>query len=69
MTSQVVVPSDADVRLTVMSGVGNIDAFGQGSLRPRLLPRPGSGSWVDDGKAEFVIAVHNGAGDVEVSRG
>jgi phage shock protein PspC (stress-responsive transcriptional regulator) len=66
---QVMVPRDADVRLTVMSGVGSIDAFGQGSLDRGFFPGTGAGSWVDDGKAEFVIAVHNGAGDVEVSRG
>jgi len=66
---RVVVPRDADVRLTVMSGVGSIDTFGQGSLDRGFFPGSGTGSWVDDGKAEFVIAVHNGAGDVEVSRG
>jgi phage shock protein PspC (stress-responsive transcriptional regulator) len=63
------VPQDADVRLTVMSGVGSIDAFGQGSLESGFFPGSGAGSWVDDNKPEFVIAVHNGAGDVEVSRG
>jgi phage shock protein PspC (stress-responsive transcriptional regulator) len=66
---QVIVPRDADVRLTVMSGVGSIDAFGQGSLDSGFFPGSGPGTWVDDGNAEFVIAVHNGAGDVEVSRG
>jgi phage shock protein PspC (stress-responsive transcriptional regulator) len=65
----VVVPQDADVRLTVMSGVGSIDAFGQGSIDRGFFPGSGTGSWVDDDKAEFVLAVHNGAGDVEVSRG
>jgi phage shock protein PspC (stress-responsive transcriptional regulator) len=63
------VPQDADVRLTVMSGIGSIDAFGQGSLESGFFPGSGTGSWVDDNKPEFVIAVHNGAGDVEVSRG
>jgi phage shock protein PspC (stress-responsive transcriptional regulator) len=63
------VPRDADVRLDVMSGVGSIDTFGQGSVDNGFFPGTGSGSWVDDGRAEFVIAVHNGAGDVEVSRG
>jgi len=65
----VVVPQDADVRLTVMSGVGSIDAFDQGSVDSGFFPGTGTGSWVNDDKAEFVIAVHNGAGDVEVSRG
>jgi phage shock protein PspC (stress-responsive transcriptional regulator) len=66
---QVRVPVDADVRLTVMSGIGSIDAFGQGSLDSGFFPGSGTGSWVDDNKPELVIAVHNGAGDVEVSRG
>jgi len=66
---QVRVPQDADVRLTVMSGVGSIDALGEGSLDSGFFPGSGPGSWVDDGTPEFVITVHNGAGDVEVSRG
>jgi phage shock protein PspC (stress-responsive transcriptional regulator) len=66
---QVRVPRDADVRLTVMSGIGSIDAFGHGSLDSGFFPGSGTGSWVGDNKPEFVIAVHNGAGDVEVSRG
>jgi hypothetical protein len=65
----VVIPQDADVRLTVMSGVGSIDAFGQGSVDSGFFPGTGPGSWVNDDQPEFVIAVHNGAGDVEVSRG
>jgi phage shock protein PspC (stress-responsive transcriptional regulator) len=66
---QVRVPPGADVRLTVMSGIGSIDAFGQGSLDSGFFPGSGTGSWIDDNKPELVIAVHNGAGDVEVSRG
>jgi phage shock protein PspC (stress-responsive transcriptional regulator) len=66
---RVLVPQDADVQLTVMSGVGSIDAFDQGSVDSGFFPGTGTGSWVNDDKAEFVIAVHNGAGDVEVSRG
>jgi hypothetical protein len=66
---QVRVPVDADVRLTVVSGIGSIDAFGQGSLDSGFFPGVGSGSWVDDGRAEFDIVIHNGVGDVEVSRG
>jgi phage shock protein PspC (stress-responsive transcriptional regulator) len=65
----VVVPQDADVRLTIDSGVGNIDVFDQGSVDRGFFAGTGTGSWVNDDKAEFVIAVHNGAGDVEVSRG
>jgi len=65
----VLLPRDADVRLTVMSGVGSIDAFGQGSVDQGFFPGTGAGSWVGDNQAEIIIAVHNGAGDVEVSRG
>jgi phage shock protein PspC (stress-responsive transcriptional regulator) len=63
------VPADADVRLTIHSGVGNLDVFGQGSLDSGFFAGTGSGSWVDDGLPEFVITVNSGVGDVEVSRG
>ena len=35
----------------------------------RLLPGRGSRPWTDDGQAEFVVTIHSGLGDVEVSRG
>ena len=66
---QILLPRDADVRLNVMSGLGSTDVFGQGSLDRGFFPGGGSGSWVDDGQAEFDIVVHAGVGDVEVSRG
>jgi hypothetical protein len=66
---RIVVPRDADLRITVMDGVGSIDMFGEGSLDQGFFAGNGSGSWVGDGQAEFDIVVHNGAGDVEVSRG
>jgi phage shock protein PspC (stress-responsive transcriptional regulator) len=66
---QVLVPRDADVRLNVMSGLGSVDVLGQGSLERGFFPGTGTGSWVDDGRAEFEIVVHAGVGDVEVSRG
>jgi len=66
---RIIVPSDADVRIGVMTGVGSVDVLGEGSIDRGFIPGIGSGPWVDDGKAEFDIAVHNGAGDVEVSRG
>jgi len=67
--TQVVVPADADVQLTIDSGVGHIDVFDQGSVDSGFFPGTGPGSWVNDGRAEFRIVVSNGVGDVEVSRG
>ena len=65
----ITVPRDADVRLSIESGLGSIDAFDQGSVERGFFPGTGTGSWVDDGRAEFTIVVHSGVGDVEVSRG
>jgi phage shock protein PspC (stress-responsive transcriptional regulator) len=65
----ITVPRDADVRLSIESGLGSIDAFDQGSVERGFFPGTGTGSWVDDGRAEITIAVHSGVGDVEVSRG
>jgi Cell wall-active antibiotics response 4TMS YvqF len=67
--TEVRVPADADVRLTVDSGVGNLDVFDQGSVDSGFFPGTGTGSWVDDGRPEFVITLNSGVGDVEVSRG
>lgn len=67
--TEIRVPTDADVRLSVDNGVGNVDVFGQGSLDRGFFPGTGPGSWVDDGRPEFVIVVNSGVGDVEVSRG
>jgi len=67
--TEVRVPADADVRLTVDSGVGNLDVFDQGSVDSGFFPGSGPGSWVDDGRPEFVITLNSGVGDVEVSRG
>jgi phage shock protein PspC (stress-responsive transcriptional regulator) len=64
----ITVPRDADVRLSIESGLGSIDAFDQGSVERGFFPGSGSGSWVDDGRAELNIVVHSGVGDVEVSR-
>ena len=66
---RIVVPRNADVRLSVDSGLGSVDLLGQGTLDSGYFPGSGAGSWVDDGTPEFDIAVHNGVGDVEVSRG
>ncbi len=66
---QIVLPGDADVQLTVHSGLGSVDAFGQGSVNSGFFPGQGSGSWVDDGHAEFDLQIDSGIGDVEVLRG
>lgn len=66
---EIVVPRDADVRLRVGSGLGSVDVLGQGSSNSGFFPGNGIGSWVDDDQPEFDIVIHNGVGDVEVSRG
>ena len=64
----ITVPRDADVRLSIENGLGDIDAFDQGSVDRGFFAGTGSGSWVDDGRAEITLVVHSGLGDVEVSR-
>ena len=65
---RVVVPGDADVQLTVETGLGSVDAFGE-QTEDNYFAGRGTGSWVADGDPEIVLVVHNGFGDVEVSRG
>jgi phage shock protein PspC (stress-responsive transcriptional regulator) len=63
----VVVPRSADVRITVDSGLGESDVFGETSDGGYF---PGIGSpWSGDDDPEFRITVDSGVGDVEVSRG
>ena len=65
---EVIVPRSADVQLRVEQGVGDVDVFGQGAATDGFFPGRGS-SWSNDGEAEFVVTIHSGLGDVEVSRG
>jgi phage shock protein PspC (stress-responsive transcriptional regulator) len=65
---RVIVPSEADVRLTVDSGLGSVDAFGEGDA-DGFFPGVGTGPTVDDGVPDVHLVIHNGLGDVEVSRG
>jgi phage shock protein PspC (stress-responsive transcriptional regulator) len=66
----VIVPRDADVRISAMTGVGDLQFDGEAIGEDATFHSgTGSGSWVDDGNPEFQITVHNGLGDVEVSRG
>ena len=65
---RVIVPLEADVQLTVDSGLGSVDAFGEGNTDGYFAGR-GAGPTVDDGVADVRLIIHNGLGDVEVSRG
>jgi phage shock protein PspC (stress-responsive transcriptional regulator) len=66
---EILLPRDADVRLSVDAGLGTVDVFHQGSTGGGYFPGRGTGPWVGDDTAEFDVLVHNGVGDVEVSRG
>jgi phage shock protein PspC (stress-responsive transcriptional regulator) len=65
----VIVPRSADVQVEVMSGLGDIDVFGESDAGPRTYQGAGSAPWSDDAELEFVLDVHTGVGEVEVSRG
>jgi phage shock protein PspC (stress-responsive transcriptional regulator) len=64
---EVLVPREADVRVTVDSGIGNVDLFDEGRSGG-LFPGDGGESWSDDGEPEIVLTIDAGIGDVEVSR-
>jgi phage shock protein PspC (stress-responsive transcriptional regulator) len=66
---KVIVPRSADVQLTVEQGIGDLKVFDRGAAADGFFPGLGSGPGTDDGKAEFVLTINSGAGDVEVSRG
>jgi phage shock protein PspC (stress-responsive transcriptional regulator) len=63
---QVRLPESADVRITVDSGLGDVDVLDEGSA-DGYFPGEGAG-WSNDGDPEFVITIDSGVGDVEVSR-
>lgn len=63
----ILVPREADVRVTVGSGIGNIDLFDE-ERSGGLFPGEGSESWSDDGEPEILLTIEAGIGDVEVSR-
>jgi phage shock protein PspC (stress-responsive transcriptional regulator) len=65
---RVLVPFEADVELSVESGLGSVDAFGEGPA-DGYFAGVGSGPTVDDGVPDVHLVIHNGLGDVEVSRG
>jgi len=64
---EVLVPFSADVRVSVDSGVGSTEVFGDSSDSGFY---PGTGeSWSGDARPEIRITIDSGVGDVEVSRG
>ncbi|SOD93978.1 phage shock protein C (PspC) family protein [Blastococcus haudaquaticus] len=65
---EIILPRSADVQLEGNHGLGDMDVFDSGSETDGFFPGQGR-SWSDDGRAEFVITVNAGVGDVEVSRG
>jgi phage shock protein PspC (stress-responsive transcriptional regulator) len=65
---RVMVPFDADVQLSVDNGLGSVDVFGEGNA-DGFFPGRGAGAWVDDDVPDVRLVIHNGLGDVEVSRG
>jgi phage shock protein PspC (stress-responsive transcriptional regulator) len=66
---EVIIPRSADVQLRVEQGVGDVRVFDQGAATDGFFPGTGSRAWTDDGEPEFVVTIHSGLGDVEVSRG
>lgn len=64
----VIVPRSADVRIEVENGLGTVDLFGTGNTGDSYFPGRGGAEWSDDGRAEIVLQINAGLGDVEVSR-
>jgi phage shock protein PspC (stress-responsive transcriptional regulator) len=65
----VILPRSADVQLEGDHGLGDVDVFDRGSETDGFFPGEGPRPWSDDGRAEFVLTINSGVGDVEVSRG
>jgi phage shock protein PspC (stress-responsive transcriptional regulator) len=64
----VVLPDDADVRLVVNHGFGDVRVLPGEASDDGLYPGEGTGAWVADGTAEIVLTINAGVGDLEVSR-
>jgi hypothetical protein len=62
------VPRSADVEVRVDSGLGDVTVFGQDGRADGFYRGTGSAAWSGDDTPEFVLTVHAGLGDVEVSR-
>jgi hypothetical protein len=50
-------------------GLGDVRVLSESGASDRLYSGIGSASWTGDDRPEFVLTVHSGMGDVEVSRG
>lgn len=65
----VLVPTSADVEVTVDNGIGEAELSGQDRSDGGAFPGSGQAAWSGDGEPEFVLTIESGLGDVEVSRG
>ena len=65
----VIVPESADFQLQVDHGFGDVRVLSESGASDRLYSGIGSASWTGDDRPEFVLTIHSGMGDVEVSRG
>jgi phage shock protein PspC (stress-responsive transcriptional regulator) len=63
----VLVPSSADVDVTVDPGISDAVVFGS-NVDSGFFPGSGTAAWSGDSTPEFRITVHSGAGNVVVSR-
>lgn len=66
---EIVLPRDADVQVTVDSGMGEVSIFGRDGLTDGTFEGTGAGSWVGDDEFEIILDVDAGVGNVEVTRG
>jgi phage shock protein PspC (stress-responsive transcriptional regulator) len=66
---EIVLPRDADVRVSVDSGMGEVSIFGRDGLTEGDFEGIGAGSWVGDDEIEIYLDVDAGVGNVEVTRG
>ncbi len=66
---EIVLPRDADVQVTVDSGMGEVSIFGRDGLTDGTFGGTGSGAWVGDDEFEIILDVDAGVGNVEVTRG
>jgi phage shock protein PspC (stress-responsive transcriptional regulator) len=63
----VVVPDDADVRVIVSHGLGDLSILDGEASDGDLYPGT-DGTWVNDGSPEIILTIDAGIGDVEVNR-
>ncbi len=67
---QVILPRSADVRVNADVGAGELRGSGiDDAADGQLIAGTGSADWTGDGRAEFVLEIDLGVGELEVSRG